>query len=90
MHASRANEAATVAGRFQGFMEASRDPVTAPCGSLWRAMYRCTAANLWAEQALMFVRSCATFAGPAIMARLLAYLETGGTICAWRSHSTPC
>lgn len=66
---------------FEAELSKSVNLVTAPQGTVWKAMWRKHGRVFLAAGLLKLVHDCVMFLGPFVLQQLLVFLEKGGSAC---------
>lgn len=66
---------------FEAELSKSVNLMTAPQGTVWKAMWRKHGRVFLAAGLLKLVHDCVMFLGPFVLQQLLIFLEKGGTAC---------
>ena len=66
---------------FEGTLSRTANLMTAPQGTVWKAMWRQHGKTFMIAGFIKLVHDCVMFLGPFVLEQLLIFLEKGGTMC---------
>ncbi len=73
---------------FEATLNRTANLMTAPQGTVWKAMWRQHGKTFMIAGFIKLVHDCVMFLGPFVLEQLLIFLEKGGTVCKQFSSST--
>lgn len=66
---------------FEATLSRTANLMTAPQGTVWKAMWRQHGKTFMIAGFIKLVHDCVMFLGPFVLEQLLIFLEKGGTVC---------